>query len=117
MGSHFNHSIDRPFLTHRRAARTIPSWRREKARRRRRADMGIQSLFFCPTCRKLQIPTIFCPECRTPLSKEPFEYLVGRSIGPYHVEGILGVAPYRGATKGSSALRGGVSRKDDQLND
>jgi serine/threonine protein kinase len=53
--------------------------------------MGIQSLFFCPTCRKLQIPTIFCPECRTPLSKEPFEYLVGRSIGPYHVEGILGV--------------------------
>jgi len=53
--------------------------------------MGIGSLFFCPACRKLQHPTVFCPQCRTPLRKEPFDYLVGRTIGPYHVEGILGI--------------------------
>jgi len=32
-----------------------------------------------------------CPQCKSWVHREPLYFLVGRSIGPYHVEGLLGI--------------------------
>lgn len=53
--------------------------------------MGARSFHHCPACRAFVPPLTFCPRCGGPLSRVPLEFLVGRPVGPYQVEGLLGV--------------------------
>ncbi len=53
--------------------------------------MAVESFFFCPRCRKIKPPYTLCPQCGEPLHREPLDFLVGRTIDGYLVEGMLGV--------------------------
>jgi eukaryotic-like serine/threonine-protein kinase len=53
--------------------------------------MSDHFLYHCPVCRKLRAPMTLCPQCKSWVRREPLDFLVGRSIGPYHVEGLLGI--------------------------
>ncbi|MBI4917519.1 MAG: serine/threonine protein kinase [Acidobacteria bacterium] len=59
--------------------------------RRSWTSMSSHALFHCPNCRRLVAPASVCARCSRVLHREPLQFLIGRQVGPYRVEQLIGV--------------------------